>query len=396
MSKPNRSMDSKGLNLLRANEYRLLQAAAAIDPNESHSSGPDRSGEAAPPILIGGTPEQNIGKMDIGDRKAALGIDWIQGTIPFDRMDLAFDYLYRICGTKPEIYNHGFLGFQAAAEWHPFNIKIMWDLDHANRRRHKNRIVIQFGGTALACISATGLKQLCSDLCHILAFKCSRCDFCFDDFERIIEVQEVAEHANRGSYAGFRVHDPRLPRDVHGKLRSASCNFGGRGKNGGGKYLRCYDKFLESKGAINSIRWEVEFSKARANQIFFKLAMTYSMVEFVSLIAQFIGGSIDFIERHGKRLNPMDRLAFWEQILDTLGAATIRNPQPEKSIEKAENWISKTCSSTMQMIIQAKGETAFYEWLNTQIDQARLKPPHQEAINVYHRTHGTTDPAAPF
>jgi len=375
-----RRMDTKGC--------RSLGCAAWPSPRES--------GEAAPPTLIGGVNTQNIGKMDAGERKASIGIDWVQGTIPFMKMNELFVYLNDMCGGAPESYNHGFMGYQAAAEWHPFGIKVMWDLDTQNRLRHGNRIVLQIGGEGLGCFPAESLYQFCRELCVKFSFKSTRVDLCFDDFEKIIEPQEVTQFADQGSYRGFRKHRPIRESKRNGDLLGDTLYFGTRGKNGGGKFLRCYNKDLESGGEVNSIRWEVEFSKERANKVFFELAMSANITEFATNIALFIGGSIDFIERNGKRFDTRDRLAFWEQILHHLGAASIRNPQPEQSIESAMEWVERSVTPSLEKIKCAIGDDAYYEWLQEQMEDVQLRIKAERQIVAYHHVHGVPISEVPF
>jgi len=396
MNRPTRRMDSKGLRILRANEYRILKEAGCRTHSDAVSPSPSVCGEAAPPTLIGGIKLQNIGKMDAGDRKKSIGMDWVQGTIPFEKMDLVFSYLTSMCGSNPEVYNHGFLGYQAAAEWHPYGIKLMWDLDMGNRMRHGNRILLQIGGTGLGCFPAPSLHQFCRDLCVKFSFKCSRTDLCFDDYEKIIRPQEVTEFANQGSYKGFRKHKPIIERQRSGELLGDSIYFGTRGKNGAGKYLRCYGKDLESDGEVDAVRWEVEFSKERANAVFFELAMSADVTEFASKLAMFIGGAIDFIEYNGKRCDPIDRLAFWEQILDALGAAEIRCPQPEQSIETAMEWVEVSVAPSLEKIRRAIGDDRYYEWLKKQMESVELRKKAIEQIATYHRIHVIPEPATPF
>ena len=220
------------------------------------------------------------------------------------------------------------------------------------------------------------------------AVMCSRTDLCFDDYEKIICPQEVDEFADQGSYKGFRKHKPIIERQRTGELLGDSIYFGTRGKNGAGKYLRCYGKDLESDGEVDAVRWEVEFSKERANAVFFELAMSSDVTEFASKLAMFIGGAIDFIEYNGKRSDPIDRLAFWEQILDALGAAEIRCPQPEQSIETAMEWVEVSVAPSLEKIRRAIGDDRYYEWLQKQMESVELRKKAVEQITTYHRVNG--------
>ena len=172
--------------------------------------------------------------------------------------------------------------------------------------------------------------------------------------------------------------------------------FGTRGKDGAGKFLRCYDKELQSDGEVDSVRWEVEFSKERANKVFFALAMSLNITDFATNIAMFIGGSIDFIERHGKKLDTADRLAFWEQILDALGAATVRNPKADQSIETSMEWVETSVSPSLEKIRRAIGDDVYYEWLQEQLEGVEITKRAGDQIQTYQRVHGVPESEIPF
>ena len=328
--------------------------------------------------------------MDAGERKASISVDWLQGTIPFERMDLLFSYLSDLCETQPEIYNHGLMGYQCSAEWHPFGIKVMWDAERVARNFHANRICIQLTGQSLAGFPPSSLMQFMHDMSVKFWLKCSRIDLAFDDFEKIIRPAEVAEYANQGSYKGFRKHRPVIEQRRDGELLGEGIYFGTRGKSGGGKYLRCYGKDIESNGETDSIRWEVEFSKEKANRVFFDLAMAQNLPDFATMISLFIGGAIDFIERGSSgKYSKIDRLAFWEQILHHLGAATIRCPEPDGSIEKTIGWFERSVYPSMEKVRRAIGDDQLYQQLLDGMEGAKLSELQTNQIRVHWNIYGS-------
>ena len=389
MNRPTRRMDQRGLRILRANEFRVIQQAASRARTDAVYPPPAERGEAAPPTLLGGVNGKNIGKMDTGERKASLSVDWLQGTIPFERMDMLFEYLTDLCGSRPEIYGYGMLGYQCSAEWHPFGIKVMWDAEKTARSFHANRICIQLTGSSLAGFPPSSLMRFMYDMSVKFWLKCSRIDLAFDDYEKIIRPTEVFEHAEQGSYKGFRKHHPVIERQRNGELLGEGIYFGTRGKNGGGKYLRCYGKDIESDGETDSIRWEVEFSKQKANRVFFDLAMAADLTDFATMISLFIGGAIDFIERGSSgKCNKLDRLAFWEQILHHLGAATIRCPEPDGSIETTMEWFERSVYPSMEKVKRAIGDDALYQRLLEGMQGAKLSELQINQIRVYRNIYG--------
>ena len=380
-----RRIDSVGLRNLRANEWRIADRRRRA----SEATSPHNGGEAAPLTLIGGFLGNSIGKMDAGERKSSIGIDWLQGTVPFERMDMLFDWMSGICGCQPEFYSYGGLNYQRKATFHPFGINIFWDLDEHNRKRHNHRICLQVTGSGLAGFTPANLLRFMYELSRDHFFKCSRIDLAFDDFEKIISPLEVFEFAEQESYQHFSVHGIEGKRKRNGESKGFTCCFGNRGKNGGGKYLRCYNKEKESKGEINSIRWEVEFSKDKANAIFFKLAMSNDIQEFADKIAAYIGGSIDFIERSDSgRCNPIDRLAFWEQILDHLGCSVLRCPRPPGDIDTSIEWMEKSVMPCAEKIRQAIGDDAFQEWLFGKMGDVKLTKRAAAQVYCYHFVNG--------
>ena len=350
--------------------------------------------EDAPPTLLGGVNGKNISKMDAGERKSSICIDWLQGTFPYSKMTALFDYLNEMCGGEAEIYDHGLVGYQESCEWHPFGIKVCWDRDKKNRINHAGRAFFQIGGSGLSSFPPESIYKFLRDLSIRFFFKASRIDLAFDDYERIIEPEEVNEFSNDGSYKGFRKHKYIGGSTRSGEATDAGIYFGTRGKNGGGKFLRCYDKQLESKGETKSIRWEVEFSKDRANNIYFELAMASNLESFVTKIALFIGGSIDFIE--GGSRSKIDRLAFWEQILHHLGSASLRSPVADGSIEKSIGWVSKSVTPSLVKIRKAIGDDEFNEWLQDQMQDVVLKIKAERQVQVYHTNFGEPLEEAPF
>ncbi|QBG46549.1 hypothetical protein EGM51_03740 [Verrucomicrobia bacterium S94] len=331
--------------------------------------------------------------MDAGERQSSISVDWLQGTIPFDRLEEFQYYMNELCGLECETYDHGFMGFQVSCEWHPFGIKLAWDVDKRNRMIHSNRIVVQLPGHALHCFLPVTLRRFLRDLSVKFWFKCSRIDLAFDDFEKIITPEEVNEYAEQGFYKGFRKHKYIGGTKRNGELTDSGVYFGTRGKDGGGKFLRFYRKDIESKGEINAFRWEVEFTKKKANSVYFDLAMSLSLEDLATKIALFIGGAIDFAERgNSGKFNKVDRLAFWEQILHHLGAAVFHSPQDEGSIEKSMDWVERSVTPSLEKIRTAIGDDVYYQWLFELMQDVELKPKQESEIAWYWAVNGEPAP----
>ena len=287
----------------------------------------------------------------------------------------------------------GCSGINVLSEWHPYGIKVLWDVDQKARDRHGNRIVLQLTGESMSQFPPDSLKRFLWDLSVKFWFKATRIDLAFDDFEKIVRPAEVNEYAEQGSYKGFRKHKYIGGSSRKGIATDEGIYFGTRGKNGGGKFLRCYAKDIESEGETDSIRWEVEFSKKKANDVFFNLAMSESVEDLATKIALFIGGAIDFAERSAcGKFNSIDRLAFWEQILFHLGAAVLRAPEKFSDIETSMEWVEKSVVPSLEKIRQAIGSEGYEQWLRDQLEGVVLKQKALGEIWYYHLVNGEPSP----
>jgi hypothetical protein len=175
----------------------------------------------------------------------------------------------------------------------------------------------------------------------------SRMDPAADDYSHVLlRMSDVHQAAEAGFYVGCKRYDARRPwKNRQGDLEGDTAYFGRRGSDGSGRYVRFYDKRLESKGRVDCIRYEVEASQEYARALFASLASSHSPESFLRKIAEFLGGAIDFRLRKGceKNIKRLQRCAWWQVIVDRLGSVKYRNskviPPLQKTIEYWDrNW----------------------------------------------------------
>ena len=118
--------------------------------------------------------------------------------------------------------------------------------------------------------------------------------------------------------------------------------------------------------------------------------MATDLTDFASMIALFIGGTIDFVERgNSGKCNKLDRLAFWEQILHHLGAATIRCPEPDGSIEKTISWFERSVYPSMEKVRRAIGDDELYQRLIGGMKDATLSKLQINQVRVFQNINGS-------
>jgi hypothetical protein len=145
------------------------------------------------------------------------------------------------------------------------------------------------------------------------------------------------------------------------------------GAAGADKRLCVYDKRAESKGVIDAIRWELRLLDDRA-----RYAARYLYQEcgnnagmLASQLAGMVAGCIDFRKREGaKKITRCDRLAWWQDIVDSLGKPC--QPIIQRavaSIHRAISWVRRQVWPTIKLLQGAMDES-YWEglvshWENT-------------------------------
>lgn len=324
-------------------------------------------------------------------------MDWLAGTIPFERVESCKRYLERLFETEPEDLNYGQYRYDKQHVFHPFGVRLFFDSSYTrSESAHAGRALLVFSGSSLQSLDCDQLFKLFADLVDLYWMKATRLDLCFDDYKRIILPHEVAEVAKEGNVSGFRVFDTHQPQKINGGLEGDSVVFGRRGENGSGKYLRCYDKQLESKGDFNCIRWEVEFSKEKASGLFFALSRCSDVEEFAAMVGAFIGGSIDFVVRKDKNLGRAERLGWWADIVEILGSCRMKGSKPLKIVEKSKAWVSDSVSPSLRMLFKAYGNNDFWSWMQTLVSDTSLNGRHHATVKEFWKRQGKPENEVPF
>ncbi|GAI24620.1 unnamed protein product, partial [marine sediment metagenome] len=207
-------------------------------------------------------------------------------------------------------------------------------------------------------------------------------DVFFDDYNRTILPAELHDIIKKKDYSGFRQSHIKQGYDGE-RLFHDEVNFGKRGPNGSGLYLRIYDKNLESKGEKNCIRFEAEFTKERADKVFDVLSQATSIDALATLCGALIGGSIKFIQRNGdKHISRLVNYPFWDELLDFLGSVVIRIPAKETDMNGKYQFIYHQVTPTLALLRDTfVDDTDFFNWLNDCIGEGELRM-SQTQINL--------------
>jgi hypothetical protein len=337
----------------------------------------------------------------------AVGVHWLRGTLIDVEQAWLTEYLCRLFGPEYQTCEYGFWSYDRHLAW-PCGAMVLYHSTDAGSRLTDSRIAVEIPGRGLETLEPWELFMFCTNL-RAHGFRATRIDAYFDDAERVVtpsQLYATVYEASlfdglpiRADFSGFRVIRQFVEAVKDRGRTHDEVSFGRRGSTGTGKYLRVYDKALESQGLNGAVRWELETSDEKANRLFSLIVDTFSdnwrPAQTVSVIAAVIGGCIDFkrrTQRAGdKNLDRLERYEFWQRILSKIGCAKLAGVQHVKTIEKARQWVARQCAGTLQMLHAALGAETFLP-LVVEIctSEDHLRPEHEKAIAEYRRT--LTDP----
>jgi len=293
-----------------------------------------------------------------------VGVHWLRCSFPTKALALVTTFLSSMFG-KSEQDEFGLWSYTDRHVWQN-KASVNYDSDpERSERVHRGRATFDCPGGALDELTAPDMTLLIDFFCKIGA-TCSRCDVYFDDYARIVSPKEVQPLIESSDYTGFR--QAAFTRSYKGKtLAYDMAMFGGRGQQGHGKYLRFYDKYLESGGRANCCRWECEFTGQRANAVFETLAKTSGNLQaFATLCGSLIAGSISFVRRTGdKNVSRLDRYEWWEQITAILGKPLkIRIERRPETVTGKIAWLTRDVAPSLACLQNVfASDSEFFGWL---------------------------------
>lgn len=290
-------------------------------------------------------PAGNTGGNQTGH---GLKVDGIRGTFPRPKLDCLVSLLEGIYG-KGTKADRGISGYSQRIDFPTPGLLVAWSED-------RPEAFVNVPGRAFDALDAGAVL----DLLHFLGelgLRPSRLDLAFDDFEGLIPMGQVHAAGQSGNFIGFRKYRNNQEWDG-GKLTGDTAYFGSRGENGSGKFIRFYNKTMqtggESAGAEHDHnRYEVEASADIARQVFVDLTASTNVEEMTRTIAKFLGGAITFAERHGLRngnTSRFERAEWWVRILDILGAVKYRSLRGKTTLQQKLEWVKKQVIPTLAKI----------------------------------------------
>ncbi len=318
-------------------------------------------------------------------------VDWVQATFPAKYFSKVRHYLNLLLGRSKgsfEATGHGIKFFDKAYK-HPTGAIVAEGLRKKNCEVDRSLAYVELSGKVLDFCTQTRLRKFLKVAIQKFEMKFTRCDLTIDDFDKRLNIPLAKEAADKNNYTGFRNSVKYIESGRNGG-HGCSISFGRRGSAGGGKYFVIYDKSLESKGAIDSIRYELSVYGDGAHFALSNLAFA-PFASWGYWIGSWISGSIDFIERINEEdKNPQRcaRLPFWEEIVGDYEKIKPVSNYKIASTDELEEWVRFQVAPSLATIFLARekkyGDGAFEAFMKEIIDDGRqrLRQKHRFMIDT--------------
>ncbi|MEM9347616.1 MAG: replication initiation factor domain-containing protein [Planctomycetota bacterium] len=242
--------------------------------------------------------------------------------------------------------------------------------NYAERREFNNGASIWYtpvaaeGNKGLAVDLPGGAlgEMLWADVLDLLltltnGLRCSRIDLALDyrgDNVPLIDLSRQA--ASSGELCRCRRWKPNDDFSGVERIRHEN-DFGRRGSNGSGKYMRWYDKGLETGEALEGrwVRLEAELSGKVAAAVSPDIMQADDPLEKLMGIAL---GCVDFRENTGDaHIERRQRLDWWEQVLSGVEVVRVAAPRKQKTLESYCGWIRRCVVNGIKDMAELAGTT---------------------------------------
>lgn len=195
--------------------------------------------------------------------------------------------------------------------------------------------------------------------------RCTRFDWCIDDFSKQLCLDSIARCAKAGNVVGARKW-----RDI----RSTGRNQAEQGRTvylgavQSERLIRAYDKEVESNGEIKSFRFETQWRNSYAHEAFTQYFGETDSKVATNTLSRLAVGSVRFIRRHSKVASRCPTVGWWAKFIKRVGGATkmsVRRLHP--LISDKIRWIESQVMGTLAVISRVKGFDDTINWLERQI-----------------------------
>ena len=238
---------------------------------------------------------------------------------------------------------------------------------------------LDLSGSVLSQIKMTRFQKFLRILLKRYEPHPSLVDLAIDDYNKTIDLDYVEQLCDDWQYVGFG-NTFKVFHDGRKRSKGHTIQLGNRGKQGGGKRLKIYDKSKESNGLIDAIRFELSLSQHYAVD-FFKQLCVVPVDSWHELWGGWFNGSVDFIKRRGEKdKNPGrgERYGWWDLIVADYAKLKPNREYKEPTIERMVNWFYKQVAPSLAVLMWIMSDEEFWTffWHLVFEGESRFKEKH--------------------
>lgn len=315
-----------------------------------------------------GLNSQNVTTTDT-DWHLTVRPDWVQMSFQFfgrEQLERLLEIYETLTGDRftlePEVLR--FMG----QRWTNYGQSVLgarlwYDLPGENGSAH-GHAVLSMSGSVLGHFTIDVIRLL---LLALNAFhpKYTRFDVAIDDYSKRISFGQVYSAIKLGNYARFK--KAQIIENHGDEWGGFTIRCGSRSSI---RCLRFYDKNAETKGVINSYRWEAELKDEAATK-----AVNEWLEMPVELSPQYLGslviGCVEFVEREDeKNVGRMKLLPWWKEFREAVGSIRHSFQKIPTKIRESKEWINRAVVKSLATIRLVVGGKKFANWLVKEIAKA--------------------------
>ncbi len=278
---------------------------------------------------------------------AEVGLDWLRFTLPFNRRYLMTNRLAKYLGryvSKP-----GMWGYR---ERYQFASGAFVAFTDSSRE-----CCVELTGETCQQLGHDSLMELMTWAYNQLA-RATRIDVRLDfKASHVGLIDQVRDACHRKELCRSRVYKKDDEHVTNGLCTGYSIQLGKRGKNGSGRFVRVYDKGLQTGDAPKGQweRWETEFSDDAANQVCMKLIHSDNWNQTASELTL---GAVEFREHTGSRSLKRRKLAhWWANLTKSINPILVKIQRPKTTLDRYGAWLRRSVLPGIHTMAHESGQT---------------------------------------
>lgn len=313
--------------------------------------------QLCPPLVIRGAKQQ-------------VSVDWLRVSGPISKLGSVVGVFMSSFGRHEEGKGRYFYDkswrFEGGAA-------IYFDVEESS-----GHFTAEAPGGALALIDVDMRISLLRALVNC-GCKATRIDVAIDYVGKDLGlINAMVESCMDGHLCGARVFQPRLEM-VGGFVAGRGITIGRRGKLGSGRYVRCYDKGLETKTkpAREWERLEVEFGDQVAMLVGDTLAASS---DWERCAREAVLGAVDFRTGHRRHgVKQRKRCRWWEDVIADVNPQRYRAERDTPDLHRFCAWLKRCVAPTLIQMARESRQSMPTVWREAigdmrGIDDYRLRP----------------------